>query len=50
MLQVAQAERDLDHVRAELRRAVTLRKRHEERRYDASNRTALLGTEKDDGT
>ncbi|CBJ31132.1 conserved unknown protein [Ectocarpus siliculosus] len=33
----------------ELRRAVTLRKRHEERRYDATSRAALLGAEGGDG-
>ncbi|CAM9375685.1 unnamed protein product [Pylaiella littoralis] len=49
-VKVVQAERDLEHVRMELRRAVTLRKRHEERRSNVNSRAALLGPEGDDGT
>ncbi|CAM9656054.1 unnamed protein product [Ectocarpus sp. 13 AM-2016] len=49
LTKVVQAERDLEHVRMELRRAVTIRKRHEERRYDATSRAALLGAEGGDG-
>lgn len=43
--QVMQAERDLEHFRGELRRAIIARKRTEERRHNSSNRTALLGVE-----
>ncbi|CAM9357630.1 unnamed protein product [Hapterophycus canaliculatus] len=50
LTKVAQAERDLEHVRMELRRAVTARKRHEERRYNATSRAALLGAKGGDGT
>lgn len=50
VLQVEQAERDLEHVRSELRRAVTARKRHEERNYNARTRAALLGTGDSGGT
>ncbi|CAN0099725.1 unnamed protein product [Ascophyllum nodosum] len=41
---VLQAERDLEHVRSELRRAIIARKRSEERRQNSSGRAALLGT------
>ncbi|CAM9416731.1 unnamed protein product [Scytosiphon promiscuus] len=50
LTKVTQAERDLEHVRMELRRAVTLRKRHEERRCNATSRAALLGTDGSGGT
>lgn len=47
---VVQGERDLEHVRTELRRAIVARKRFEERRYNALSRAALLGTEGSSGT
>lgn len=46
-VKVVQAERDLEHLRSQLRRSVATRKRHEERGYSARSRAKLLGT--DDG-
>ncbi|CAM9962300.1 unnamed protein product [Sphacelaria rigidula] len=45
LTKVAQAERDLEHLRSQLRRSVAARKRHEERRYNARGRAELLGTD-----
>lgn len=50
MIKVEQAERDLEHVRAGVRRAVASRKRHGERHRNTRSRAALMGTQGDSGT
>ncbi|CAM9796084.1 unnamed protein product [Laminaria digitata] len=46
---MVQAERDLEHVRAEVRRAVASRKRYGERHRNTRSRTALMGTQGNSG-